>query len=101
MSKELEALETIFANEFYDVTEEYNLIKQALTPPTSEEVCKALSDYYGKEIFFKEHVFWHKTIIYGNKEWLRSVSLKDLAKDNRFDLITMIGKFYKSLEEED
>ena len=31
MSKELDALEVMFENEFYDITEEYNLIKQALT----------------------------------------------------------------------
>ena len=67
--------------------------------PTADEVCEALSEYYDKKVIFKENVFWYKTIIYGNEQWVREVSLKDLSKDNRGDLITLIGRFYEGLEE--
>ena len=114
MNKELEALYKLSEIEFetgdymnddgymmrIESTEMYDLIRKALTPPTADEVCKELSAYYGKKVIFKENVFWYKTIIYGNEQWVREVSLKDLSKDNRGDLITMIGKFYESLEED-
>lgn len=75
------------------------LEKVLYAPPTVDEVCKALSEYYGKKVTFKENVFWYITIMYGNEQWVREVSLKDLSKDNRGDLITMVGKFYENLEE--
>lgn len=107
-NKELEALERILS---YVKLDEYDyetrgvgdaerLLKKALTPPTADEVIKALSEYCGKKVIFKENVFWYKTIIYDNEQWVRDVSLKDLSKDNRGDLITMIGKFYESSEDE-
>ena len=75
MSKELEALEFTFkqlqiANEeileddsIFDggltepQIERYNKLKQALTPPTAEQVCKALSEYYNVDVVFKNKVF--------------------------------------------
>ena len=103
MTKELEALdwvENVFEEHQVHLPDtELTLIREALTPPTEDEVIKALSEYCGKKVIFKENVFWYKTIIYDNEQWVRDVSLKDLSKDNRGDLITMIGKFYESLEE--
>ena len=84
--------------EYLQYDTEIDIIAKALTPPTSDEVCKALSEYYGKKVTFKDNVFWYKTIIYDNEQWVRDVSLKDLSKDNRGDLITLIGRFYDGLE---
>lgn len=97
MKKELEALEYLKPFRWEDKKEKeaYELLKKALIPPTAEEVCKALSEYYGKTVVFKNNVFWYKTIIYDNEQWVRNVSLKDLSKDNRGDLITLIGRFYE------
>lgn len=108
MSKELEALKldleefklsktTEFILLRFDREEALNMLK-ALTPPTVDEVIKVLSEYYGKKVIFKENVFWYITIMYGNEQWVREVSLKDLSKDNRVDLITLIGRFYEGLE---
>ena len=113
MNKELELLESLYigASRYQAehglkvgmallIQSKYEYLKKALTPPTADEVCKALSEYYGRKVVFRENVFWYKTIIYDNEQWVRDVSLKDLSKDNRGDLITMIGKFYESLEGE-
>ena len=50
MSKELEALENMKndveqADTCYSSVEDYDLLKQSLTPPTEEEVCQELSEY--------------------------------------------------------
>ena len=63
MSKELEALEVLgntvihhidscgnITNNKVSNSNEFKLIKQALTPPTSDEVCKALSKYFKQEV---------------------------------------------------
>ncbi len=77
---------------------EISIVERALTPPTADEVIKALSEYYGRKVVFRDNAFWYKTIIFNNEIWVREVSLKDLSKDNRGDLITMIGKFCESLD---
>lgn len=76
MSKELEALERILdgtvsvfnLDDYYIVSEfvdeeDLDIIKQALTPPTADEVCKALSEWvdendnitYPNEIYYDEN----------------------------------------------
>ena len=64
MNKELEALEAI-GETFTDEKEiapykslklntykEYNIIKQALTPPTEEEMCEILTNIVGEKVSF-------------------------------------------------
>jgi hypothetical protein len=61
--KELEALERIRETLKKDInfplnlTEEYSILKKALTPPTQEEVCEALSDWYREKIIFQDNMF--------------------------------------------
>ena len=105
MSKELEALKQIKSIAKKDIVHgdwsedvSIKIIEAYLTPPTADEVCEALSDHYGRKVTFKDNMFWYKIIIYDNEQWVRDVSLKDLAKDNRGDLITLIGRFYEGLE---
>jgi hypothetical protein len=117
MSKELEALiklaniityeekdvnhkETLFT----DYPDEFNLIKQALTPPTEEEVCKTLSEWFNNEFvsYNDEECEFHienDTICFSyikNNEDLSKLKIK-FEYDLPPHLITMIGKFYEGL----
>ena len=96
MNKELEALETLYKGNTNDVEAEYELLKQALTPPTSIELCDKLSDWFEEEIYFDKQ----SAVFY----------LDDMAitrKDNYYNswgigyplpphLITLIGRFYEN-----
>ena len=92
---------------------EISIVEQALTPPTADEVCKALGEYlgyeveawneYGKMCFksvytspFQKISKNYTTIIwlYGN-----AVAFEDGLRLPPH-LTTMIGKFYESLEGE-
>lgn len=113
MSKPLEALEYLKANT-YIKQDKYSMealhyIEQALTPPTEKEVCEALNEYLKYKVFFdKENKVFYSlypetssTIV--NKFYV--------TKRNEFHntygivvalpphLITLIGKFYESLED--
>ena len=109
MTKELEALERILS---YVKLDEYDyetrgvgdaerLIRKALTPPTEDDVSKALCEYFQE----------YGDFIYGEKEkWFtrqnRVVIWQTAGNDLHLcinlppHLITMIGKFYESLEGE-
>lgn len=104
MSKELEALE-IIEDERYalpilrDFDDAVAIVRKALTPPTSDEVCKALSEYFGERI---GNVFYvEKTKIFRSEAY---VNLGEYLFDSEYldkippHLITMIGKFYESLD---
>ena len=81
MSKELEALE---------------IIKQALTPPTEEEVCRALSEYLGEIVWFDED-----KNIRVSTQWIVK-RLGDVGLEFFYvlplHLITLIGRFYEEVE---
>ena len=74
------------------------LIKQILTPPTEEEVCKALSEYYTNK-HNEEYSFIYEELefkAYG-KGWYMTINdqmLDDLIM-NAPHLITMIGRFHE------
>ena len=73
MSKELEALKNI-ANEIsnyklhgignenwlgiQDVMQDIDILEKALTPPTADEVCKELGEWFGREISFHNNIFY-------------------------------------------
>ena len=117
MNKELEALRTIgnirvketYSDEPSKVSDlktlfknQYLLIKQALTPPTEEEVCKALSEYLGEEIIYID------SDIYGNSLFPYTYKMENVVYNKRgllifYDklpphLITLIGRFYEGDE---
>ena len=115
MSKELEALERLYFNlnslEYCDNhTDEhiidggktdYDIIKQALTPPTAEEVCKVLSEY------IQEPIIYVRTSFVNERETAEVCGLFGLDNYDLVDfntplpphLITLIGRFYQGLEE--
>ena len=113
MSKELEALREIF-NGMYNkqgFIKEFKAIERALTPPTADEVCEALSEalkqnvYYEKNVYHKQSAFLYRKEEYYNQPFLVAYKYKsgliEMTKNILPPhLITMIGKFYESLEEE-
>ena len=125
MNKELEALDILrdmtfeqnaFSQERNDAIE---IIEKALTPPTEEEVCKALSDYlksrrdgriidkvyYSKEeninhsvlkyLFYYTHkkTKKKKPIVFQNE-----IGLLHQKESLPPHLITMIGRFYEGVK---
>ena len=79
-----------------------SIIEQALTPPTANEVIKALSECLAKDVSYGDKQFYYTientkcimfiTVTYDDGSW----SINECLPPH---LITMIGKFYESLEE--
>jgi len=110
MSKELEALKNVRENiwnipmKYIDETihEKLDIIKRALTPPTQEEVCEALSAWAGKKIKYlpltdknyecftdgKYHYFVNDIDCNEVIEWLPCPVY----------IMSLIGRFYERLE---
>ena len=109
MSKELDALKVLGAyvidhDELEDYTwtisdkDEYKLIEQALTPPTEEEVCKALSEYYGEKVFLDKSyklvafVVGERGSIVAYINGRNNLCLNQLPPH----LVTLVSKFYEN-----
>ena len=100
-------LESMLENIRLDIPiwELFDDIKQALTPPTADEVCKALSEWTTHKITFETNVFWfnhHNTILGWQKEPITQDFMnydgKMIYKIIRAlppHLITMISRFYE------
>ena len=99
MSKELEAFYKITSEiKFKDIQliqSELDFIKQSLTPPTEEEVCKALSEYYGYKILFNGKCFYSINNQISHITLQNEIETIDICTPPH--LIEMIGKFYKEL----
>jgi 1,4-dihydroxy-2-naphthoyl-CoA synthase len=129
--KELEALKRLrdgYTNGYYKqfthseakIDEDYNMVLEALTPPTADELCKAMSNYFKK---WNSSGYRTSTIEY--KSYLKAFFFlsggdkkEDRGKDKticfmesflgdthiRFfedlppHLITLIGRFYEGVE---
>ena len=78
---------------------EFKLIQQALTPPTEEEVCEALSEYYGFEVMYKGGDFFPKERL---SNLYCVVAMVDGCIDFAYPLpphlITLIGRFYEGVK---
>jgi hypothetical protein len=72
----------------------YNTIKQSLTPPTEQEVCRKLSEYYGTEVYYSKNKF----IIKKSSRLTDYVIINSLI--NKPHLITLIGQFYEVRKDE-
>ena len=109
MSKELELLKDLATmagdEEYHELifsSQEYLKLKQALTPPTAEEVCDALSEWCGKKVIFTHNRFyvnWTEISKTSNttNERLSVIELNSLMKAPH--LITMLGRFYEAQNE--
>lgn len=104
MSKELEAFDRVWedcSKIDLDYVSKHNLmddlreIKKALTPPTSDEVCEALSDYYGIEVVydkqFKEFRKGFRVVAYPRENIYNEFDLLGIPPH----LITLVGRFYE------
>ena len=109
MNKEIEILEraenmTIEDNVFHNEhkgkwlsVEDFNILKQFLTPPTADEVCKALSEYWGNPFRYNKNTNLFEHYV-GDIMWKRFNIL--ILRTDAPDLIEMIGKFYKGEKDE-
>ena len=103
MSKELEALEVLLhpmRNENLrgnKLLESEKIVRQALTPPTSEEVCQALENYFGYSHYYQDNFFYRSD----GMKYIWAVKRSGLLEIGHSyetlppHLIIMIGKFYK------
>jgi hypothetical protein len=106
-----------------NVLVEAEATEKALTPPTADEVCKALSEYYSKKELssvkvlyytdFKdkmdsEHIFYYKRkyIDLNGREQEPKIYIGNILKGRMgfhsanlpIRLITLIGRFYEGLQ---
>ena len=117
MSKELETFNIISDKlngfehyEQVEINKQLEIILQALTPPTEEEVCKALSEELGVSIYYNQlhRYFYYEVleIVGRNKKEIiictftkRSQNHKNETLEIKYDftphIITMISRFYK------
>ena len=108
MSKKLEAFSRVWedcSKLDLDYVSKHNLmddlreIKQALTPPTEEEVCEALSEYFGKKVFVDKRYKISAFVVE------RGSSVAYINARNRLcltqlppHLVTLIGRFYEGVQ---
>jgi hypothetical protein len=93
--------EPILKEHFEIIIKKYveDKIKQALTPPTADEVCKALSDYYGKEVKVDKRYNNTTFVCDGrNIAWVDNNGSVQINQPKPPHLITLIGRFYAGLE---
>lgn len=73
-------------------------LRQALTPPTADEVCEALSEYFIDKYICVDNKFYN----YGGNEPKAVIYKINCSVVIRYDLppriITLIGRFYEGLE---
>ena len=105
MSKELEALKYFYTvsqngNHPELVEDAYRILKDHLTPPTADEVCKALSDYFGFYYYYQDGYFYKSDGI----KYIYPLKVSGFTEIQLYDghlpphLITLIGRFYEGLE---
>ena len=106
MSKKLEAFSRVWedcSKLDLDYVSKHNLmddlreIKQALTPPTAEEVCEALENYSGRLTSYKEK---HNTFFDDVGYICFSIKKLIYLRRNALPphLITLVGKFYEGVQ---
>lgn len=117
MKEQLEALKRLrhgydtgyykqFTSSTAKLDEDYNLVLKSLTPPTSDDVCKALSEYVNSipEIPFRKVYYDRKKKSFELGEYEPSICYLDddgILWINWFrippSLIVLIGRFYQGL----
>ena len=108
MNKELEYINEMYAelNDSAKWHKKVSTIKQTLTPPTADEICKALSEYTKNVVeYYKEDNVFAYEFRFMNED---RICIMAGCMDNKVDigtwnypphLIIMLGQFYESLEE--
>ena len=114
MSKELGALSYLVETAIYGnkednrgkIFEAESILKQALTPPTEEEVCEALGEYLGEEVEHSNGMFIANDIIIAELFIRNDVHIMPFTEYTVRTyvalpphLITLIGRFYEKESE--
>jgi len=117
LSKELEALKRLVSEVnnyklsgsgdnnwlgFQDVLKDVNTIEKVLTPPTEEEVCDALSEYFGNDMKHCEEVIFRQNkfiIVFESGGYSNVIDFTRQLLEEAPHLITMIGRFYEGLSD--
>ena len=104
MGKELEALRKIKrfdGNMSREQNQRYAELEKVLTPPTAEEVCMALSDYFGFSYYYQDN-FFHRS---DGIKHIYPLKVSGFTEIQLYDghlpphLITLIGRFYEGVIE--
>lgn len=78
------------------LNKELNILIQALTPPTEEEVCEALSEWTNETVIYdkerKDFYYWFQE---NEKVYIADFKLNELSNK----CITLIGRFYEKESE--
>ena len=94
--REFEALDRLITTAWADGND-VEIIKQALTPPSEEEVCKALSEWLEVKVEYIKHSKSFYTV--EDKQIARYID-KNIGMVIRCNLpphiITMLGQFYEA-----
>ena len=114
MTKELEALSILVEKSIYgnqednrgSIFESERIIEQALTPPTSKEVCEALSEYFNRKVVYKENYlkeFFYEWAFNNNNGSFVIASMNDgkvtLNESLSPCIVTLISRFYEGVVE--
>ena len=76
-----------------NVSKYMDSLKSILTPPTADEVCKALSEYWGNPVQYDErHCLFEMYV--GDNTW-KPVELLRMRIEKPH-IITLIGRFYEA-----
>ena len=111
MKKELEAVKFIYetAIDEWNVgtgtrerLDEYcGMLVEALTPPTADEVCEALSEWYmSYDVRYDESEYAFYFITDGRRSNITDIDSLGMLSINTFlqpNLITLIGRFYEGI----
>ena len=98
MNKALEALETLYYSKSYE-NEAFEILKNALTPPNEEEVCKALSEWFDDTFYYdtNQREFYTKAL--NGQHSVAKLKNNELHFGGWHimppHLITLIGRFYE------
>ena len=97
MSKE-EALEYLKPFRWEDKKEKeaYDIIKKALTPPTADKVCEALSEYFGKEVKVDKR-YKNTTFVCDGKNiaWVDNNGNVQINQPKPPHIVELVAKYYK------
>jgi len=86
------------------ISNEVDIVLEALAPPTEEEVCEALGEYYGKKVIYVERTLYAYVRFHiEGKKVHQPISRLEEGKINIIriyeplppHLITLIGRFYE------
>ena len=84
-----------FVKEFKNIEQALTELEELKRYPTSEEVCEAMSEYYGVEVIYRKTDGFQVFRSRWNDGEYGDIYLEELIKTPH--LITLLGRFYEGL----